>query len=299
MRNLLKWIGIVLGVVVLLLIIAVGAIFAMGNGKWTRSYTPDVAVVTVPSDESAVVRGEHLATAINVCTACHGENLEGYAFLDEEGFATIYAPNLTGGAGGVGAAYTDADWARAIRHGVGRDGRGFFGMPSHFYTHMSDEDLGALIAYLKQVPPVDNQVPPRSAALLPKILMGIGAFQLEPELVAAVETDRVKPEEGISAEYGAYLVTIGACRECHGANLAGLTDPNGPPPGPNLTPGGELQGWVFEDFQQLMRTGVTPSGRQISEEMPWLHYQHMTDDELLAIWTYLESVPARQLGENE
>jgi mono/diheme cytochrome c family protein len=288
----------VLGVLVLVLAIGVGTLFVVGQREWNRDYEVPVTQVVIPEDSAALQRGEHVATALGACIGCHGENLAGAPFIADDGFVTVAAPNLTGGAGGIGASYTDDDWVAAIRHGVGGDGRGLFGMPSNFYTHMSDEDLGALIAYLKHVPPVDNELPQRSAAFLPKMLLAINALKLMPDLITH-DRARVKPEEDTSASYGEYLVNIAGCPECHGAHLAGLTDPNGPPPGPNLTPGGELAGWTFEDFQRLIREGTTPTGRPIAEAMPWQAYRHMTDDELTAIWTYLETLPARQLGENE
>jgi len=61
----------------------------------------------------------------------------------------VAAPNLTTGKGGIGSIYSDADWEKALRHGVGSDQRGLMFMPSQAYYHFSDAGLGALIAYLK------------------------------------------------------------------------------------------------------------------------------------------------------
>jgi hypothetical protein len=80
-------------------------------------------------------------------------------FAAVPGLVTLAIPNLTTGAGGVGDTNTDEDWVRAIRHGVGHDGRGLALMPSAVFYYLSDEDLGALIAYLKSLPPVDNEMP--------------------------------------------------------------------------------------------------------------------------------------------
>jgi hypothetical protein len=96
-------------------------------------------------------RGEYLVKSVSACMDCHGENLQGKPFLDEQPIGYISAPNLTRGAGGVGEWYTLEDWARAIRHGVGGDGRVMGGMPSDSYAHLSDEDL-AVPANLARFP---------------------------------------------------------------------------------------------------------------------------------------------------
>ena len=101
----------------------------------------------------------------------------------------------------------------------------------------------------------------------------------------------------MSAEYGKYLAST-TCIECHGANLNGI--PFGPPgseiPSPNLTPGGELAGWSEQDFADTLRTGVTPSGHVLTEEMPWEYFGQMTDNEIEAVWLYLESLPSLEQG---
>ena len=66
---------------------------------------------------------------------------------------------------------------------------------------------------------------------------------------------------------------------------------------PNLTRGGEMDGWSEEDFIATMRTGVTPSGHQLNDFMPWKYFGQMTDDELKAVWMYLQSLPALPQGE--
>jgi len=101
------------------------------------------------------------------------------------------------------------------------------------------------------------------------------------------------PVIGVTAEYGQYLVNIAGCQTCHGAELAGGKDPDpAAPSAPNLTPGGELNVWSEADFIQVLRTGITPTGRQLSDYMPWKSFGKMSDDELRAIWLYLESLPA-------
>jgi mono/diheme cytochrome c family protein len=162
-------------------------------------------------------------------------------------------------------------------------------MPSHWYNYLTDEDLGSLIAYLKTVPPVDQEWPARSVAFIPtRILLALGAIPFAPELIAQ-NGSRSSPEAAVSVEYGEYISRIAACGECHGNDLAGGTT-QGAPIGPNLTPGGAFAAYREEDFLKVMHTGVTPGGRTLSEEMPWMAYGKMTDDELKALFMYLQSL---------
>jgi mono/diheme cytochrome c family protein len=285
----LKWIGYVLGGLVVILVIALGVFYFMSSQKLGNTFevTPDP--VTIPTDEASIAHGQHLVEAVVECVGCHTENLGGDMLIDDPGFARLAAPNLTSGQGGIGATYTDEDWVRALRHGVAADGRQLIIMPSHWYNYLTDEDLGAVIAYLKTVPPVDQEWPARSVAMIPtRILLTLGALPFAPDLIAQNEP-RTNPEPGVTVEYGEYLSRVAACRECHGNDLAGGVA-EGAPKGPNLTPGGAFAAYREEDFLKLFHTGVTPGGRTVSEEMPWMSYGKMTDDELKAIFTYLQTV---------
>ena len=285
----LQWIGYILGGLIVVLAFAVAIVYFVSAQKLGNGYevTPDA--IAIPTDEASIARGRHIAEAMSDCVGCHAENLGGQMFLDDPNFARLAAPNLTSGQGGIGANYSDEDWVRAIRHGVAADGRALIIMPSHWFHYLQDEDLGALIAYLKTVPPVDNQLPPRSVAFVPtRILLALGLLPTSVELIAK-NGARPTPEAEISVEYGGYISLIAACRECHGIDLAGGTS-EGAPKGPNLTPGGAFAAYREEDFLKLMHTGVTPGGRTVSQEMPWMNYGKMTDDELKALFAYLQSI---------
>jgi mono/diheme cytochrome c family protein len=117
-------------------------------------------------------------------------------------------------------------------------------------------------------------------------------FQV-PDIIPAQVIDhdapRFEAEPGVTVEYGHYLTQY--CHLCHGPDLAGGI--MGPGAGPNLTPGGEMGGWTEADFIQTLRTGITPTDKKLDPEMmPWKEVGQMTDDELKAIWLYLQSLPA-------
>lgn len=302
MKQILKWIGIIVVVLVVLIVVGVGALHFVGSSRLASAPDVPVQMIDIPTDEAALARGEHLANVVSLCSECHDVGLRGKIFINEAPIGLIAAPNLTSGKGGIGGNMTDEDWIRAIRHGVGYDGRTLAVMPSNAFAHLSDEDLGALIAYLKTVPPIDNELPARDIMFPGTILFGVLGYadmpvsKIDHNAVASVSA----PPEDVTTEYGAYLTEIGGCTDCHGAKLAGLTDENGPPPGPNLTPGGELASWSEHDFINTIRTGKTPKGEKLDPElMPWPWVANMTDEELQAIWLHLQDIPARTLGDNQ
>jgi mono/diheme cytochrome c family protein len=292
----LKWIGIVLGGLLVLAALALLGVYVSAGQRLTRNYTVPVEAVAIPTGAAALERGAHRADV--ACQGCHGDNLAGGMVFDDPQLAHIEAPNLTLGAGGVGATFSDADFVRAIRHGVTPDGRPLIAMPSAALYYLSDDDLGAIIAYVKTVPPVDHQVPPVSFTPLGRVMLGAGAFGdiVSAEVIHHNDPRPVAPVPGVTAAYGEYLVNVSDCRLCHGRLLAGGKSPNPQaPPAPNLTPGGELAGWSEQDFITALRTGKAPA-RRLSEFMPWKELGRMNDEELKAIWLYLKSLPAGQTG---
>jgi cytochrome c553 len=294
MNTTLKWIGIIVVALVVLLLAGGAVVYAASSSKLNKG--PSVPVKAVPAAEGAeaIARGEHLVNAISLCADCHGQNLSGQLFIEDPAIGTVYAPNLTGGEGGAAATFSDEDWERAIRHGIGSDGRVLAVMPSNGYAHFSDADLAALLAYIQSLPPTDNVLPSRQIKLPGTILFGAVAYETLPvnNIDHAAVGDEA-PQAGANAAYGEYLTFVAGCRDCHGPDLGGVDPaaaPSGPPPGPNLHASGDLGSWSQEDFIAALRTGQTPNGRQLSTEMPWESYRLMTDEELGAIWFYLHGL---------
>lgn len=293
----LKRIGIGILTLALLLVIAIGAAYAVVGRKLAKRYPTQVAPVAVPSDSLSIAKGHHLAVAVNKCADCHGDNLAGKKMIDDPAMGRLYATNLTSGNGGVGAGFTDADWVRAIRHGVGADGRPLVFMPSEAYYYMSDADLAAVIAYLKTVKPVDYVTPERRVGPLGRVLhLAVGFPPIPVELIPNGPLNRQPIQPGGNVQYGKYLTTIGGCASCHNPNLSGGQPGDGGVKSANLTPTG-LKGWTEADFIKAMRTGVRPGGRVLSAAMPWPSVGKMTDEELRATWLYLQTLPPRKLGE--
>jgi len=295
MQKLLKWLGIIIGGLLLLGIILVGSVFAIGKSRLNKSYNIEPESVAIPSDNASLERGKYIVTT--TCTGCHGENLAGTVLLDDPGLGYFPAPNLTAGKGGIGGTYADADFVRSIRHGVRPNGMPLMIMPAGAFYYFSDADLGSIIAYVKSVPPVDNELGKKSAKPMGYILLGAGQFG---DILAAETIDHTGPRpsapaQAVNAAYGEYLVNTGDCKACHGVELSGAQPAEpGAPFAPNLTPGGDLANWTTENFIALMRTGKTPEGKMLDDAMPWEHIGRMTDDDLTAIFLFLESLPAAE-----
>src|SRR5687767_9638697 len=102
MRKALKWIGIVLGGLIGLIIVAGVIVYALGARRLGASYPQPNESFTIPTaDDAALARGEYLTGGVVGCTGCHGENLAGTEFINEPAMAVLWAPNLTAGEGGV------------------------------------------------------------------------------------------------------------------------------------------------------------------------------------------------------
>ena len=211
-----KWIGRgLLGLAVLLLLAAAG-VYGVSEYRIQKKYTitPAISSFLGSSEPDQLARGRHVAT-IRGCVDCHGPNLGGKLFLDAPPVATVYSSNLTTGEGGIGRTYSDADWDRAIRHGVRPNGKPLLIMPSQEFQVLGDEDLEALVAYIRSVPPVDYVAGRTRTGPLGRLLFVSGQVNAVPaELIDHAAPRKPAPAPGPTAEYGAYLAT--GCVGCHG-----------------------------------------------------------------------------------
>lgn len=295
MKKFIKWFGILFGVVLGLVVVVVVVATVRANGLLRQKWEFDPGTVQIPGDAEAVAHGQYLVTHFMFCSDCHGADLGGAEFLTaEDGAGTLWAPNLTSGKGGIGSTYTDADWLRTLRHGVRPNGENLIIMPAEFYTKIGIDDMADMIGYLKTLPPVDRETPPRALAFVPKVMLGMGLIPAT-DLLPAHKIDHAAvppsaPLPGETIEYGQYMAMV--CTACHGENLTGMP-PNveGDKPAPNLTPSGELGTWTEEEFITTLQTGLTPEGDNLDpEQMPWPLLGSANEADLRAIWIYLQSL---------
>lgn len=299
MKKLFKWIGMIVGSLLGIVALALIAIYVISNLRLNRQYEIAGTALTIPNDAATTAEGKR-QYATRGCIDCHGENGAGKLVIDDRLLGKVVGANLTSGEGGIGALYQDNDWERTIRHGVKPNGKPLLLMPSNEYYATNDSDLTALVSYIKSLPPVDQTPDPSSFGPIGKILHVTGIFPVVPAEI--IDHNAPRPQEvvkGRSKAYGEYLANT--CKGCHGAGLSGGPIPGVPaePPYPaNLTPDREtgLGTWQEAGFFTAMRTGMRPDGTQITDAMPWKAFQGMTDDELGALWLYLQSVPGQAEG---
>ncbi|MDP4264265.1 MAG: cytochrome C [Bacteroidota bacterium] len=296
LKKILKWTGILL----LVLIAAISVTTAARqNLKYNAPY-PDIKAST---DTAVINRGRHLVYSSAHCIDCHHKgNADSLIALGKEvplsggvvfdlPVGKIYSKNITpDSATGIGK-FTDGEIARALRYGVHPDGTAVFDfMPFH---NTSDEDLTAIISFLRSQKPVNNPVPDHRPNLLGYI---VKAYMVKPvgpsgEVPRSVVRDT-------TANYGNYLaISVSECNGCHtkrdisgaftGEPFAGGNDIDGFIT-PNLTPdsSGRIFGWSKQNFISRFRMGkLYPKS-----PMPWNSFKRMTDDELTAIYNYLHTI---------
>lgn len=269
MKRILKWPAIVLGALVLLLALAGAALYPAGAKAFSRVYPGlPVEALRIPSGADAIARGKHISI-IWGCTKCHGQDMSGSLMANDIILGTIPASNLTSGKGGIGASFGDVDWIRAIRHGVAPDG-GVLALMLD-YSAMSDGDLVDLIAYLKQLPPIDREYPEMHLGLVVPLAPALGLYTPSAEVMDHNAPRPAEPVSGATAEYGKYLFAI--CSQCHSTNLAG-----------------KVEKWSQEDFVRAVRTSILPNGKRLSQAMSPKTFGELNDTELHALWLYFRDI---------
>lgn len=264
-----------------------------------------------PSPPAAgVERGRYLAHHVALCVFCHSEiDWKREGFPPREGMAAagrapfsemipwLAAPNLTPDDETGSGCWTPAEFGRALRQGIGNDGRTLHPlMPYTAYHALSDDDVASLVAYFRSLPAVRHPLP---STKIPEEMKGALAPLPSPGRVGA--SDRSTP-----AKVGEYLTRMAACGQCHTPldkegkpiarmELAGglhLKGPWGEADALNITPDRTGLGGMKEDaFIRTMRTGQS-RGNHLNAIMPWGYYRGMTDEDLKAIYAYLRTVKA-------
>jgi mono/diheme cytochrome c family protein len=283
----------ILGGLVALALLVVLVTSVISGVRLRKHYDVTGKAVPVPSDSASMARGKALATLYG-CAGCHTPTLAGQQMIDGFPFAKLASSNLTRGEGGIGGTYSDADWDRAVRHGVRWDGTPLFLMPSHEFNRMSDDEFGRIIAYVKSVPPVNRTPARRVIYPLARALHTFGAPLVPAEKIDHTRQVNPQPSPGPTLVYGEYVAS--ACRFCHGENLGGqpVGGEPGAPPSPPIGQNSIVSRWTEAQFIQTIRSGVTPEGRTLRKEyMPWDAVGALHDDELHALFTYLRKAPTQ------
>jgi mono/diheme cytochrome c family protein len=271
-------------------LVAIGAAgLALAACSTVMLPVPD-AGIHASQDPALVERGRYLVRGPAHCSACHGDDLGGGRNFDLGPLGTAVAPNITrDAANGVGAS-SDDTLVRSLRYGISRTGRPL--IPLMSFSELADDDLRAILSYLRTVPPVSR--PESGHRLSPLGTIGVTLF-LTPRKPPSPPPVRIAPER--TAQYGRYLAhTLANCAGCHtrrnrltggfvGPALAGgltFEEPEGTFVAPDLRAIADVV--TEQEFIELFRRRGAGTG---GSPMPWREYARMTDTDLGAIYRYL------------
>lgn len=292
---------IAVGLLAFVAVAALGLLLAIWI-RQDRKFEAPLPAVHASNDPAVIARGRYLVYGPAHCVGCHGDRAQrGAAHVDLSGgtdfklpIGIFNPPNLTSSvASGIGA-LSDGEIARALRHGVGHDGRALF--PFMPFADLSEEDLVAILSFLRAEPPVEKAVPRPRLNLLGR---AVRAFVLEPR--GPTRPVRATSPTGVTVERGEYLAySVANCVGCH-TNRDLMTGAFVGPPfaggfrmgkhvSKNLTPDartGWIRSWTEDDFVARLKSGAKPEG----SPMPWDSFARMSEDDMRAIYRFLQTVP--------
>lgn len=277
MAKLLRWTGYV--VIALLLALLLAALWL-----WIASEHILNPRITDRAEHLATPTAAQLADVprrlrVLGCLDCHGDGLRGDLFVDEPNLARIYAPNITL----IAAKSNDRQLARAIRQGIGTDGRALVIMPSATFSRLGDGEVAALIGAIRALPAGGKVWPPREIGVLGRVGLATGKFHTQPQMLT--EYARKLPIDlGPNFEAGRHLVAT-RCAECHGPDLRGAEVDQGLN-APDLTVAGAYD---LPAFRRLLRDGVPAGGRKLRMmgDVARSDLSHYTNEEIAEIHAYL------------
>lgn len=291
MKRVLKW--ALTGLVTLLLLAAAtaGTGLLLEQRRLARTVHIDVPDLNLKRDAHTLERGQYLFESRG-CTDCHGMAGEGRTIVEASG-VHLAGPDIT--RGGSTRDYTLRDWVRAVRHGVAPSGRPLRVMPSEDYNRLTDEDLGALVAWVNALPPGKGAPAVVNLPLPARVLYGLG---LENDAVDRIDhglPPQTPVPEGATVEHGKYVAQ--GCVGCHGSGLAGGRIPGSPPDwphAPRLAPGdGSVMPRYAElaSFRAMLKTGKRPDGSAVAV-MPFETLERLSEVDLEALHLYLRTAEA-------
>lgn len=304
----------ILVALVLLIVVLVAGVSLYVASRQNLRFDAPYPAVEASTDSTVIARGSYVVRMVANCYMCHGDTTRRAAALAgaevplSGGFhwdippGTIYARNITPDPEtGIGT-FSPGAIARALRNGVGHDGRAL--LPFMEMQGLSDEDLAAVVSYLKSQPPVHHVVPAHRFNLLGKV---VKATVLAQPVGPRSAPPQASPR-GATMENGRYLVeSVGNCWACHtqrdektgalvGPRFGGATgfiepgDPGHVWAPPNITSDsttGRLGHMTEDEFVTRFRAGRLLPG----SPMPWQGFSRMSEDDLRAMYLYLQSVP--------
>lgn len=253
----------------------------------SKEYKIEAEAIHISYDTAAIVRGERL-TRTRACVDCHGKDMGGSSLVDDPLIGSFVTKNLTRGKGGLPADFSAKDWVLAMKHGLNKDHKPLYLMPSHELSLLTEKDMADIIAYCSQLPPVDREQEEFSIGPLGYVLSELDLIPLLPVEFTNHKLPYAKEiAPAVTAEYGKYIAMM--CANCHGPKLKGGESPV---PGgkyvADISATGKPGKWTHQQFITALHTGKTPEGKILNpEDMPWTITKNYTEDELTALHLYL------------
>jgi len=270
------------------------------NASMDRVYELPVPAITRSVEPVVLARGQHLTHSVMACamSSCHGDDFAGARTPLQMGpIGSVSAPNIT--LGGLGAAYSDGELFRLLRHGAKKDGRSVRFMPVQDTSWLPDSDVVAMISYLRTMPAIERPNGPTSIGVVGKVLDRNEMVALDVARRIDHEHAEQAPAPEPTKEYGRFVSRL--CTGCHGQHLSGGHIPGTPPSFPtplNLTPDASgLAAWAYDDFARLLDTGIRKNGKKLDPFMPVSSFSHYDETERRALWAYLKALPATPVGQ--
>lgn len=286
-NNFVKWGGAGLAALLSAAVTAVSVIMIVGLFKLHARSAPDPDL-KVASTPEQIQRGQAISDGF--CSACHSKTgtLTGGLDIGEHfpiPIGTFVSSNLT--PAGRLSRWSDGDIFRAIRNSIDGDGRWLVIMSYTNSGKLSDDDIQAVIAFIRSLPAAGKQTPnpPDHLNLLGVMMLGAGMLPQGKPVSTGIVT---APPKSPTLQYGEYILSYQDCRSCHGDKLTGGVPGQLGPLGPDLN---LVKRWKLEEFITTMRTGVDPNGHELSKQMPWQPIGRMGDEELRAVYEYLTQLP--------
>lgn len=277
LRKALRWFGYAVAGLLVLLLLFLAWVWFASSRELTRTWEARAERLAAPT-AAQLADAPRLAQVLG-CVSCHGEGLRGRIMLDIPNVFEVWSPNLTL----VATQASDQQLAAAIRQGIGIDGRGLVAMPSPQYSHLTNAEVAALVAFIRAQPRAGEATPATTLGPFGRIAFALGAVETGPRLMDDFRLDQpydLGPEHAA----GRHIAAI-ACTECHGADLTG-DGPGGGGGAPGLARAGAYD---LGQFATLMRSGRPPDGRDLGlmREVAVQNFSHLTDEEIARLHAYL------------
>jgi len=268
-------------------VLAVSGFYAyvyVASERYLNDVGVDAGFVFSDGGDAAIVeRGRHVARTRG-CFGCHGQQLEGRMFSDEWVWVdTAVAPNLAE----YSRKHTAETIEAAVRQGVGYDGKALWSMPSYNFVLLNDEDMSALVAFMRSAPVVETPLPRPSLGWDARMRIVRGEAQHMAEWADRMPALLLGEDDDPVLVRGEYLAKT-TCNECHGFDLRGQTDIDIATPDLAI-----LAAYSDADFRRLMQLGEALGGRKDLGLMTVVakdRFAHFTDDELNDLLAYLRTL---------